>query len=152
MLDIQMTWERETKREEKRILELSQEQKEIWRCTAFSLAHTGDIHNSGYIKFSTLSVLSVFDAPVFPCVNSCLFLFCCLNDCRSVFHVEKKNMVKTLSAGYPSLIQSQLHSGGWFKLPSTLSQELSTAGEALLNGWGQQLLSSKANKLTVVFS
>ena len=33
MLDIQMTWERETKRDEKRILELSQEQKEIWRCT-----------------------------------------------------------------------------------------------------------------------
>ena len=29
----------------------------------FSLPHTGDIHNSGYIKFSTLSVLSVFDAP-----------------------------------------------------------------------------------------
>ena len=78
----------------------------------FSLPHTGDIHNSGYIKFSTLSVLSVFGAPICPHVNSCLFLFCCLNDCRSVFHVEKKNMVKTLSAGYPSLIQSQLHSGG----------------------------------------
>jgi hypothetical protein len=30
-----------------------------------------------------------------------LFLFCCLNDCCSVFLVEKK-MVETLSAGCPS--------------------------------------------------
>ena len=80
-------------------------------CFCF-LVPTVDILSSGYIKFSTLSVLSVFGAPICPHVNSCLFLFCCLNDCRSVFHVEKKNMVKTLSAGYPSLIQSQLHSGG----------------------------------------
>ena len=75
---------------------------QLRKCPAFSLAPTGDILSSGYIKFSTLSVLSVFGAPICPHVNSCLFLFCCLNDCRSVFHVEKKKMVKTLSAGYPS--------------------------------------------------
>ena len=90
-------------REGKWILELSQGQREIRRRPVFSLAPTGDILSSGYIKFSTLSVLSVFGAPICPRVNSCLFLFHCLNDCCSMFHVEKKKMVKTLSAGYPSL-------------------------------------------------
>ena len=56
----------------------------------FSLAPTGDILSSGYIKFSTLSVLSVFGAPICPRVNSCLVLVHCLNDCCSMFHVEKK--------------------------------------------------------------
>jgi hypothetical protein len=94
--------ERELKREGKWISELSQGQREIWRHPAFSLAPTRDILSSGYIKFSTLSLLSVFGAPICSHVNSCLFLFCCLNDYCSLFHVEKKK-VKTLSAGYPSL-------------------------------------------------
>ena len=104
--------EKEREREGKWISEVSLGQKEIRICPAFSLAPTGDILSSGYIKFSTLSVLSVFGAPICPCVNFCLLLLHCLNDYCSMFHVEKKKMVKTLSAGYPSLIQSQLHSGG----------------------------------------
>ena len=72
----------------------------------FSLPHTGDIHNSGYIKFSTLSVLSVFDAPICPCVNLCLFLLCCLNDC-SMFHVEKKKWLKLYLLVIHVFIQSQ---------------------------------------------
>ena len=76
------------------------------------LVPTGAILSSCYIKFSTLSVLYVFGAPICPSVNSGLFLFLCLNDYCSIFHVEKNNMVKTLSSGSPSLIQSQLHSGG----------------------------------------
>jgi hypothetical protein len=77
------------------------------RCSPFSLVRTGDILSSGYIKFSTFSALSVFGAPNCPYVNSCLFLFHCLNDCCSIFHVKKKKMVKPLSAGYPNLIHSQ---------------------------------------------
>jgi hypothetical protein len=77
--------------------------EEIVRCPAFSLAPTGDTLSSGYIKFSTLSVLSVFGAPICPRVSLCLFLFRCLNDCFSMFHVEKKKIVKTLSADSPSL-------------------------------------------------
>jgi hypothetical protein len=85
-----MTREREIKREGKWISELSQGQREIGRCPIFSLVPTGDTLSSGYIKFSTLSVLSVFGAPIFQCVNLCLLLFCCLNDCCSMFNVEKK--------------------------------------------------------------
>ena len=84
-------------------MELFQGQKEIRRQPAFSLAPTGDILSSGYIKFSTLSVLSVFGAPICPYVNVCLLLLHCLNDYCSMFYVEKKKTVKTLSAGYPSL-------------------------------------------------
>jgi hypothetical protein len=95
---------REMKREGKWISELSQGQKEIGRRPASFLAPTGDILSSGYIKFSTLSVLSVLGAPICPCVSLCLFLFHHLNDCCSRFHVEKKKkLVKMLSAGYPSL-------------------------------------------------
>jgi hypothetical protein len=36
------------------------------------------------------SLYSVFGAPICPCVNLCLFLFRCLNDCCSMFHPEKK--------------------------------------------------------------
>ena len=64
-----------------------------------SLALTGD---QVQVLFP-LCLLSVFGAPICSRVNLCLFLFCCLNDYCSVFHVEKKNMVKTLFAGYPSL-------------------------------------------------
>ena len=87
-------------------MELSQEQREIWRRPASSLAHTGDIHNSGYIKFSTLSVLSVLGAPISPHVNLCLFLFRCLND-YSVFYVEKKKWLKLYLLAIHLLIQSQ---------------------------------------------
>ena len=86
--------EREIKREGKWILEVSQGQKEIGRRPVCSLAPTGDILSSGYIKFSTLNVLSVFGAPICPCVNSCLFLFHSLNDYCSMFYVEKKKWLK----------------------------------------------------------
>ena len=99
--------EREIKREGKWILEVSQGQKEIGRRPVFSLAPTGDILSSGYIKFSTLSVLSVFGAPICPRVNLCLFLFCCLNDCCSMFHVEKKKWLKLYLLAIHLLIQSQ---------------------------------------------
>jgi hypothetical protein len=46
----------------------------------FSLAPAGDILSFDYIKFSTLFVLSMFGAPICPRVNSCIFLFHCLND------------------------------------------------------------------------
>jgi hypothetical protein len=93
---------REREIEGKWISELSQGQREIGRHPASSLSPTGNILSSGYIKFSTLSVLSVLVAPICPCVNSSV-LFCCLNDCCSRFHVEKKKLIKTLSTGSPSL-------------------------------------------------
>jgi hypothetical protein len=55
---------------------------------------SGDVLSSGYIRSPTLSVLSVLGAPICPCVNLCLFLFCCLNDYCSMFHVEKKKWLK----------------------------------------------------------
>jgi hypothetical protein len=44
------------------------------------LVPTGNILSSGYIKFSTLSLLSLFGAPVCPCVNSCLSVFVLLSE------------------------------------------------------------------------
>ena len=95
---------REIKSEGKWISELSQGQKEIGRLLASSLAPTVGILSSGYIKFlPSLHCLSLVHQSVH--VSVCVFLFC-LNDCRSMFHVEEK-LVKTLSNVYPSLIQSQ---------------------------------------------
>jgi hypothetical protein len=91
--------EKEREREGKWISEVSLGQKEIRICPAFSLAPTGDILSSGYIKFSTLSVLSVFGTPIFPLVNLCLFLF----QMTILCFLLKRKMVKTLPAGYPSL-------------------------------------------------
>jgi hypothetical protein len=99
--------EREMKREGKWISELSQGQKEIWRHPAFSLAPTGDILSSGYIKFFTLSVLSVFGAPFCPHVNSCLFLFHCLNNYSSMFYDKKRKWLKLYLLASHLLIQSQ---------------------------------------------
>jgi hypothetical protein len=70
-----------------------------WETSFFLLAPTEDILSSTYFKFSTLSVLPVLGAPICPHFNLCLFLFHSLNHCCSMFHVEKKKMVKTLSAG-----------------------------------------------------
>ena len=78
--------------------------KENRRRPASSLAPTVGILSSGYIKFlPSLHCLSLVHQSDH--VSVCVFLFC-LNDCRSMFHVEEK-LVKTLSNGYPSLIQSQ---------------------------------------------
>jgi hypothetical protein len=46
--------------------------------------------------------LSVLSTPICPCVNLCLHLFHCLNDCCSV-SCWKEKLVKDLSAVYPSL-------------------------------------------------
>jgi hypothetical protein len=115
-------------------LELSQGQREIGRRPASSLAPTGDILSFGYIEFSTLFVLPVLGAPICPCVSSCMFLFSCMNDCCSMFHVEKskrKNWLKLYLLTIHLLIQSQFVQ--WMlKVARHLSQESSTAGEALL--------------------
>jgi hypothetical protein len=104
--------EGEREREVKWILELSQGQKDMRRCPAFwSLQETSLVLvTSSFLP--SLYCLCLVHQSVHVSTHVCLFLFCCLNDGCSMFHVEKKNMVKTLSAGYPSLIQSQLHSGG----------------------------------------
>jgi hypothetical protein len=68
---------------------------------------TGDILGSGYIKFSTLPVLSVFGAPICPHVNLYLFLFHCLNDLGSMSHVEKKKWLKLYLLVIHVFIQSQ---------------------------------------------
>jgi hypothetical protein len=47
--------------------------KRNWETSCFLSGRIGDILSSGYIKFSTFSVLSVLGAPVCPCVNLCLF-------------------------------------------------------------------------------
>ena len=98
----------------------------------FSLAPTGDILSSGYIKFSTLFVLSVFGAPICPRVNSCLFLFRCLNDCCSMFRVEKKKKLNLDLLAFHLLIQSQFAQQRLIKVALHLSQESRTAGEVLL--------------------
>jgi hypothetical protein len=98
----------------------------------FSLAPTGDILSSDYINFSTLSVLSVFGVPICPRVNSCLFLFRCLNDCCSIFHVEKKIWLKLYLLALHLLIQSQFAQQRLIKVALHLSQESRTAGEVLL--------------------
>lgn len=91
--------------------------------SCFLSGPTGDTLSSGHIKLSTLSVLPVFAAPICPRVNSCLFFFRCLNDCCPVFHVEKKKMVKTLSAGYPSLDSVSVYTAeADKKLPHTLAR------------------------------
>ena len=41
-------------------------------------------------------------------VNLCLFLFCCLNECCSVFHVEKYKCLKLYLLGVHPLIQFNL--------------------------------------------
>ena len=107
-------------------MELSQGQKEIRRCPALSLAPTGDILSSGYIKFPSLSVL--FGAPICPRVNLCLFLFRCLHDCCSMFHVEKKKWLKLYLLAIHLLIQSQFAQWRLIKVVLNLSQESSTAG------------------------
>ena len=110
-------------------MKLSQGQREIGGCPVlFSLAPTGDILSSGYIKFSTLSVLSVLVAPICPCVNSSV-LFCCLNDCCSMFHVEKKKKwLKLYLLALHLLIQSQFIQQTLIKVAPHLSQESSTTG------------------------
>ena len=80
-------------------------------------------------KFSTLFVLSMFGAPICPCVNSCLFLFHCLNDCCSMFHVEKKKKwLKLYLLAIHLLIQSQFIQQRLIKVALHLSHESSTAG------------------------
>ena len=71
MLDIQVMRERERERErERRKMDFRAppgiEGHQKMSCF---LVPTGDILSSGYIKSSTLSVLSLFGAPVYPCVN-----------------------------------------------------------------------------------
>ena len=124
MLDIQMTWERSS--EGKWISELSQGQKEIGRLLASSLAPTVGILSSGYIKFSTLFVLSVFGAPICPRVNSCLFLFRCLNDCCSMFRVEKKKKLNLDQLAFHLLTQSQFTQQRLIQVAPHLRQESST--------------------------
>jgi hypothetical protein len=85
--------ERERERERQRDRERERE-KENGFCT--SPRDRGKLREvllslwPGCIKFSTLVVLFLFGAPICPCVNSYLFLFHCLKDCCSRFHVEKK--------------------------------------------------------------
>ena len=65
-----------------------------------------------------LCLLSVLGVPfVHMSVYLCLFLFCCLNDCCSVFHVEKKWLKLHLLAVHP-LIQFNL-----FKRQSQFAQQ-----------------------------
>jgi hypothetical protein len=73
-----------------------------------------------------------------------------------MFHVEKKKMVKTLSAGYPSLDSVSVYTAGAdlscpTPLPGVKHSRIGP-GEKLLLKRSLHLLSSKANKLIVVFS
>ena len=88
-----------------------------WEMSYFLSGSYGDILSSGQVICVPLrhQVLfpvcpfSVFGAPNFHMsVNSCLFLFCCLNDYCSVFHVEKYKCLKLYLLGVHPLIQFNL--------------------------------------------
>ena len=51
----------------------------------------------------SLSIVCPWCTNLSMCVNLCLFSYHYLNYCCSVFHVEKKKMVKTITSGYPPL-------------------------------------------------
>ena len=115
-------------------------------------------------KFYSLSVYYLFlvHQIVHMSVNSCLFLFCCLNDCCSVFHVEKKCLKLYLLAVHPlicfNLFKRQSHFGKqkliintapW--LGSKYSWERSARGwlstQAALKGANRFLLETVSLKL-----
>jgi hypothetical protein len=82
----------------------------------------------------------------------CLFLFHCLNDFGSMLYVEKKENGQNFTCWLSlSWFHLSLHSWGWFKLPLSRSQTQERPCWKAPFQRGQQLLSSKANKLIVFF-
>lgn len=68
----------------------------------------------------------MFGAPICPRVNSCLFLFRCLNDCCSMFRVEKKKKLNLDLLAFHLLTQSQFTQQRLIQVAPHLRQESST--------------------------
>ena len=102
MLDIQMTWEREIKREGKWISELSQGQREVWRHPVFSLAP----QETPLVLVTSSSLPSLYCCVCCTNLSTCQFMYVFVSLSEwLLFYVScwKEKMVKTLSASYPSL-------------------------------------------------